>query len=187
MGAAARDKELLGTAPDAAAPRRHSPLIRFEETVAAIGLFVMLVQVCTEIVLRNFFNTSFLWSEEVSRYLMIWSVYFGAAAAVGTNGHLRIDMLIDNVPAPVRRVLDTLAQLWVLAFSIALTCAGYMVVRDSFAMGMVSADSNLPIQLGWIQLVIPLTFGLSAIHAAWRTWLLLTGRSGGDAREPAGH
>ncbi|MEO8930640.1 MAG: TRAP transporter small permease subunit, partial [Caldimonas sp.] len=75
----------------------HTRLIRFEEAVAAIGLLLMLVQVCTEIVLRDFFNTSFLWSEEVARYLMIWSVYFGAAAAVGTNGHLRIEMLIDAV------------------------------------------------------------------------------------------
>lgn len=174
-------------APAEAAVRgSRSALVRFEERVAALGLFVMLFQVCLEIVLRNFFNTSFLWSEEVSRYLMIWSVYFGAAAAVGTDSHLRIDMLIDNVPAPVRRVLDTVAQLWVLAFSVALTCAGYLVVRDSFAMGMVSADSNLPIQLGWIQLVIPLTFGLSAIHAAWRTVQLVTGRIG-PTREAAGH
>jgi hypothetical protein len=35
-------------------------LISFEG-VAAIGLMLMLVQVC-EIVLRDFFNTSFLWS-----------------------------------------------------------------------------------------------------------------------------
>ena len=35
-------------------------LIRFEEGVAALGLGLMLIQVCTEIVLRNFFGTSFL-------------------------------------------------------------------------------------------------------------------------------
>jgi TRAP-type C4-dicarboxylate transport system permease small subunit len=154
----------------------HTKLIRFEEGVAALGLVLMLVQVCTEIVLRDFFNTSFLWSEEVARYLMIWSVYFGAAAAVGTNGHLRIEMLIDVVPRRVRRVLDAVAQLWVLGFSLAITWAGYSMVRDSFASGMVSADSNLPLQLGWIQLVIPLTFALSAIHAARCLWWVLSGR-----------
>lgn len=151
----------------------EAALVRFEERVAAFGLALMLFQVCLEIVLRNFFNTSFLWSEEVSRYLMIWSVYFGAAAAVATGGHLRIDMLIDHVPAGLRRVLDTIAQLWVFAFSAALAWAGYLVASESFHMGMVSADSNLPLQLGWIQLVIPITFALSAVHAAWRLWLLL--------------
>ncbi|KQP44656.1 TRAP transporter small permease [Pseudorhodoferax sp. Leaf274] len=155
----------------------EAALIRFEQAVAALGLLLMLGQVCLEIVLRNFFNTSFLWSEEVARYLMIWSVYFGAAAAVGTGSHLRIDMLIDHVPAGVRRVLDTVAQLWVLAFSVGIAYAGWTVARESFAMGMVSADSNLPLQLGWVQLVIPLTFALSSLHAAWRCWLLLAGRS----------
>jgi len=162
--------------PEAVAPP-HTRTIVFEEAVAAIGLLLMLVQVCTEIVLRDFFNTSFLWSEEVARYLMIWSVYFGAAAAVGTNGHLRIEMLIDAVPPRVRHVLDGIAQFWVLAFSLAITYAGYSMVRDSFASGMVSADSNLPFQLGWVQLVIPITFALSAIHAARCLWLVVKGRN----------
>jgi len=164
------------SAPEAVAPP-HTRAIVFEEAVAAIGLLLMLVQVCTEIVLRDFFNTSFLWSEEVARYLMIWSVYFGAAAAVGTNGHLRIEMLIDAVPPRVRHVLDGVAQFWVLAFSVAITYAGYSMVRDSFASGMVSADSNLPFQLGWVQLVIPITFALSAIHAARCLWLVVKGRN----------
>lgn len=157
----------------AVASPAEAALVKFEGGVAALGLLLMLFQVCLEIVLRNFFNTSFLWSEEVSRYLMIWSVYFGAAAAVATGGHLRIDMLIDHVPAPVRRLLDTIANLWVLSFSVALAWAGWVVARESFAMDMVSADSNLPLQLGWIQLVIPITFALSAVHAVWRLWLML--------------
>jgi len=43
--------------PEAVAPP-HTRAIVFEEAVAAIGLLLMLVQVCTEIVLRDFFNTS---------------------------------------------------------------------------------------------------------------------------------
>lgn len=137
----------------------------FEEWVAAIGLFLMLVLVCVEITMREFFNSSFLWSEEVARYLMIWSVYFGASASIASNSHLRIDMLIDIVPVKFRWVLDMFAQLWVCLFSLAITYAGYHYVSDSFLQGFVSADSNLPLEMGWIQLVIPVTFGLSAFHA----------------------
>ena len=73
-------------------------------------------------------------------------------------------------------MLDGVAQFWVLAFSVAITYAGYSMVRDSFASGMVSADSNLPFQLGWVQLVIPITFALSAIHAARCLWLVREGQ-----------
>lgn len=142
-------------------PRRHT----FEEWVAAFGMFLMLVLVCVEITKREFFNSSFLWSEEVARYLMIWSIYFGASAAVASGSHLRIDMLIDIVPIRVRRVLDVFAHFWVCAFSLAITYAGYRYVSDSFSQGFVSADSNLSLEMGWIQLVIPVTFALSALHA----------------------
>lgn len=137
----------------------------FEEYVAALGMLLMLLLVCLQIVQRAVFNTSFLWSEEVSRYLMVWSVYFGAAGAVASRGHLRIEMLLHRAPSTVRRVLDIVADIWVFLFSVALTWAGYLYVREGFALGMVSGDSDLPITLGWIHLVIPVTFALSAIHS----------------------
>jgi len=137
----------------------------FEEAVSALGLLLMLALVFVEIVKREAFNTSYLWAEEVARYLMVWSVYFGASAAVASGEHLRIDMLLTHVSPAMRRRLDLIAQLWVLAFSAALTYAGFLYVRDSFAFGFVSADSNLTLEMGWIQLVIPITFALSAFHA----------------------
>ncbi len=151
----------MSTAPAAGRER-----YLFEEWVAGATLLLMLLLVCSEIVLRDVFNTSNLWSEEVTRYLMIWSVYFGSAAAVARGAHLRIEMLIDAVSPGVRRWLDVLATACILAFGLAMTWAGILYVRDSFALGFVSADSNLSLQIGWIQLVIPITFALTAIHAA---------------------
>ena len=161
-------------------PPRGRP--SFEEAVAALAMLLMLTLVCGEILARQAFNASFMWAEEVARYLMIWSVYFGAAAAVASRQHLRIEMMVDVLPHAARRVLAVVAQLWVLAFSLAITYAGYLWVRDSFQFGMVSADSNLAVQLGWIQLVIPVTFALSAIHSVRILIALIRPRSA-DARK----
>jgi C4-dicarboxylate transporter DctQ subunit len=166
--------------PDLEEPARRPT---FEESVSAFGLLLMLVLVSVEIVKREAFNTSYLWAEEVARYLMVWSVYFGASAAVASGEHLRIDMLLTRVSPAVRRRLDLIAQLWVLAFSAALTYAGFLYVRDSFAFGFVSADSNLTLEMGWIQLVIPITFALSAFHALRLALRLLRGERHGRARE----
>jgi C4-dicarboxylate transporter, DctQ subunit len=168
----------MDTMPSSA-PHTH---YLFEEWVAALAMLLMLLLVVGEILLRDLFNTSNLWSEEVARYLMIWSVYFGSAAAVARGAHLRIEMLIDAVSLRVRRILDIVATTWVLAFGLAMTWAGYMYVRDSFTLGFVSADSNLPLQIGWVQLVGPITFALTAIHAIRQLFRLVAqvqGRSPG--------
>jgi hypothetical protein len=88
---------------------------------------------------------------------MVWSVYFGAAAATGTNG-LRIEMLIDAVrracPHPRRH-----RQFWV-PLQRGDTYAGYSMVRDSSPRdGLGRLEPAVPARL---QLVIPITFALSA-------------------------
>lgn len=143
-------------------------LDRLENGIATAGLCLMLLLVSCEIVNRNVFNTSFQWVEEVARYLMIWSVYFAAANLVSTGGHLRVELLLDRAGPRMRRVLNGLAELWVAVFGIAITISGYQFVESSFIMGFTSADSDFPLKLAWVYLVIPLTFCLTALHAALR-------------------
>ena len=148
---------------------------RFEGIVSGLALAVMLAVVLLEIVARDLFNRSFAWSDEASRYLMIWSVYFGSVAAVRARTHLRVDLLLVRMPPALRRAADLFAELCVFAFSVALTFAGFRYVRDTFAMGFVSADSNLAIPIWIVQTVIPLTFLLSAVYAALNGLRLLRG------------
>lgn len=159
--------------------------VSFEDCVAALALCLMLSLVCGEIILRNFLNVSFLWSEELARYLMIWSVYFGAASAIRSGEHLRIEIILDHIGPKRRQALELFAQLWVLVFSLAITYAGYLLVRDSFAFGFMSADSNLSLPLGWVQLVIPITFGLSAVHALRNMYTLCSVRKT-KVKQPSG-
>lgn len=151
-----------------------SILERFENGVAALGLGLMLLLVCVEILMRNVGQSSFLWAEEVARYLMIWSVYFAAASLVSSGGHLRVELLLDKVGPKVRKWLNVFAEIWVLAFAVALTISGYQFVETSFFIGFTSADSNFPLKLAWMYLVIPVTFFLTVIHAAVRLFKLFT-------------
>lgn len=153
-----------------------SILESLENGVAAFGLALMLVLVCVEILMRNVAQASFLWAEEVARYLMIWSVYFAAASLVGSGGHLRVELLVDKVGPKLRKALNIFAEIWVLAFAVALTISGYQFVETSFFIGFTSADSNFPLKLAWMYLVIPLTFFLTVIHAGLRLIKLLTSK-----------
>ena len=53
----------------------------FEYGLGGLILLAGLVIVSLEILGRGFLGFSLLWSEELSRYLLIWTAYMGAAAA----------------------------------------------------------------------------------------------------------
>ena len=67
-------------------------LYRLTSIIAIIALIAMTLIVCANIFARSVFNASFSWSEEVARFLMIWTALCGAAMAVRTGAHFRMDL-----------------------------------------------------------------------------------------------
>jgi TRAP-type transport system small permease protein len=65
---------------------------------------------------RYFMNDSAAWTEEVARYLLICTVFVGAAAAVRMNRHIHVDFLYRIIPRRPARVLATLVDLAQIAF-----------------------------------------------------------------------
>ncbi len=69
---------------------------------------LMLAEVATRL-LSNFlpfFPPSISIAWEYSSYLMAASFTFGAAMTLRVGGHIRVVLLLKNVPAPVRRGLE---------------------------------------------------------------------------------
>ena len=67
-------------------------LYRLAAALGIASLVAMTAIVCLNIGARALFNASFSWSEEVARFLMIWSALCGAAMAVRRGAHFRIDL-----------------------------------------------------------------------------------------------
>ncbi|MGE8942239.1 TRAP transporter small permease [Leptospira interrogans] len=137
---------------------------RFEGWFAGTSMFLCLVVVSAEIFLRGVLNISLQWSEELARYLLIWTTYWGAAAATADNAHIRVEFLVN--------LLGRKARLWV-EVAILLSCAagaavfawyGYGLVEDSRLLGLTSGDSNLAVPIWIFQSVIPIAFALMSIR-----------------------
>ena len=65
---------------------------------------------------RYFMNDSAGWTEEIARYLLICTVFVGAAAAVRMNRHIHVDFLYRIIPRRAGRILATLVDLAQIAF-----------------------------------------------------------------------
>ena len=50
-------------------------------------------------------NNSASWTEEIARYLLIGTVFIGAAIGVAKNNHIQVDFFYRYMPAPMCRAM----------------------------------------------------------------------------------
>src|SRR5512137_813054 len=77
-------------------------------------LTAMVVIVFANVCMRYLLGTSVIWSEEVSRHLMIWLTFAGSGLALRTGAQIGIDTLQDALPVPAARALRLLIVLALL-------------------------------------------------------------------------
>jgi C4-dicarboxylate transporter DctQ subunit len=139
-----------------------------DSLVAGLALTVALYIFAQEMVARWFFNTSLTWSEDLSRVLLVVMVYFGAAAVSGEDRHIRVEFILNALPAAVQRAVRLLIDLACLAFSLLAVWLGIRLVRDTAAIGLSFAHSGFALPVWVAQSCIPVSFGIMAIRIALR-------------------
>ena len=92
----------------------------FEETVIAILLGLMTLITFINVVARYIFNANILWGLEVTVFLFAWLVLIGISYGVKKSFHLGVDVLINIVPPPIKKLLALIAVAACLAFSLLL-------------------------------------------------------------------
>ena len=144
------------------------PFLKFldehiEEYIVVVCLGAMSILIFTQVFLRYVVESSSSWSEELSRYLLIWMVNIGISYAVKKKTHVRITAL-DTVLSPsLKKALDILSNLLVLGFAGTIAFLGYQVVAFNQKMGQMSqAMEFLPMWV--VYLAVPIGFGLTCIR-----------------------
>lgn len=148
---------------------------RLEYWVAGLILLAGLVLVCLQIFGRSFLEVSLLWSEELSRYLLIWTTYIGAVAATHDRAHIRVEFVLTLLPEPARRAVEIVVAALCLGFCGVLVHAGINLVQDSIFLGLMSAASNLPVPIWVFQAIVPAGFALMGLRFALRIIALARG------------
>jgi TRAP-type C4-dicarboxylate transport system permease small subunit len=114
-------------------------------------LAVMTAAVFAQVVLRYLGLTGIDGLEEVPRYLFVWLVMIGAAAAMQRGEHTVLDYFVNRMPPTIRTlvlVLTTSASILLLAWLIKLS-----LVLVPNAQLQTSPGLDLP--LGYVYAAIP--------------------------------
>jgi len=81
---------------------RHA-LARMERFIAGSALLLLLLLVFGQVLARNLFETSIPVADILSRYLVLYVTFFGAAMAIERQRHIKLDVIaICTKPATIR-------------------------------------------------------------------------------------
>jgi C4-dicarboxylate transporter DctQ subunit len=135
-------------------------------------LFAILVNF-VNVVGRYVFLRPLVWGEEAVRYATIWVVFTGLAVVAWRGLHLRMDVVYELFPTPLKRVLAILIAL------VTLWLCGEVVVISLRVIGLLQANNqrspatDIPVALMYY--AIPVGFALTGAVAVVHLIGYLTG------------
>jgi TRAP-type C4-dicarboxylate transport system permease small subunit len=124
---------------------------------------------------RYVFDNTILSADEIQIFIMVFMTFLGAAVVAWRNHHLRMDVLVNALPPPVRRLIKIaeLAVIVILAGFVLWNSTYY--AEQMFNIGRVSDMAQMPM---WIPHgVVAVGFGLMALIAGLRLVELITGHT----------
>ena len=122
---------------------------------AGMLLIAMTAIVLVQIVFRYVLNDSLIWTEEVSKTMMVWGAFLVAPWAYRNSANVSIQMFTDELPLLFRRLLHLALNVLVIWIIVVFWSESFGMVDRGFAIRAAS----LPVQVGWFFIVVPLAFG----------------------------
>ena len=113
-----------------------------------------------QVVLRYVFNDPLTWGEELIVGLFTWMVFIGAAAAIRSHMHIRIDVIGPILANPRMNWLNTLTVIIGLAIIVTMVVACHEYVLQE----LVVESPMLGVSKGWFAMAMPTGLVLMMIH-----------------------
>jgi len=143
-----------------------------------LAVFVTLLFV--QILLREFFEYSLPWGEELATYLFVWFAFFGASHAAKMAAHNRVTFQFKPFPKIVATISEAFADLIWLCFNLYFVYLSYDFVFHK--MNTFWKSQTLGVPMKYFYLILPIAFTLMSIRIIQVNYLKLA--KGIDIRDP---
>lgn len=118
---------------------------RWLNLALAVVLLGMVVLACVNVALRYIWQTSLLWVDETLVFLMIGIAFVGAIAVSAQDRHLRMELLLQTLPARAVRVLRGLELAAVIGVVGYVGWYSSVVVQRLMGRGTLSNMAQVPL------------------------------------------
>lgn len=146
---------------------KTKPFIRnildnFESYVCQVLLVIFVVLLFIQILLREFFQYSLPWGEELATYLFVWFVFFGASYAAQKSAHNRVTFQFRYFPPKFRTFMEAFADLIWVAFNLYFVYLSYDFVFHKMNTFWKSQTMGIPMK--YFYLILPIAFTLMSFR-----------------------
>ncbi|OYX15063.1 MAG: C4-dicarboxylate ABC transporter permease [Algoriphagus sp. 32-45-6] len=129
-------------------------LDQFIQILIAVLMALMVINVTWQVFSRYVLGDPSSFTDELSRYMMIWLGLAGAAYVSGKNGHLAIDILPEKLQGSKLLALQLFIHSMVIFFGLVIMVwGGGNLVYITQILQQKSATLQIP--LSWIYGIIP--------------------------------
>lgn len=134
-------------------------LNEFIKILTGLMLVIMTVVVTVQIICRIFFS-ALSYTEEMSRYLLVWSSLFAASVAYKQGSHIAITFIIEQFKGNARKMMPIIINALSILFFMIAIFYGIQLIQ----MQVFQTSPALLIPMRYIYLCIPLSFSVMFFH-----------------------
>lgn len=151
--------------------RMLDKLSKFIFLILVVLVCIMMTVGGMQVFWRYVLKNSLYWSEEVMRYLNIWTIFLGISIGIPRNIHVAIDALIMSLKGRVKFGATMIVYLFTLAFFVGLFGVGIQFTL--YNMGQLSPALRLPMSMIYVSLPIggflAMLFTIGEIVKHWKS------------------
>ena len=163
----------MSASPERLGRRMDRGLGNVEEWVMAFLLAAAGCLGMFQIVLRYVFAVGYDWVEAYLIMFVIYSALIGASVAVRRGLHVRLDVVVDQLPPRPRWAAYLAINALSMFYTVCLWIFGVQFMMLVIRYGNINIESDLPV---WVhQLSVPVGMTLMSFRYAQEIWRLLRG------------
>ena len=121
--------------------------------IVIVSLFAFIVVLILAQVYTRFFTTNSLtWSEELSRFGLVFMVFFSAVLVTRQKGHLLIDNLVKVLPALAARIVMAISSILQIIFFVLVIWGAHRF----FPTAAMRVSPALAIPMPFLYICVPI-------------------------------
>lgn len=143
------------------------------ETVLGLLVAVMVLGCIWQVITRFVLNNPSKYTEELLRYLLIWTTMLGVPYAYGKDKHLSINIAVKYFSPKGKVMTNIFIEALILVLSVFVMVAGdWMVTMNS--AGQISPAMHMPMQLYYagvpVSGILMVCYGIDRLKNSLKQW-----------------